>query len=385
MRIRALVLAAAFAMAPLGAQAADLVVWWDKGYYAQEDEAVKETVAAFEQETGKQVELVFHPEEEHPEAIEAALEAGQPPDFAFGLLSAAIWTMGIRRSAGRSHGRHRPLFGPVRSGCAQPGDCGCNKKTGQKALYGLPMGRTTNYVHVWKSLLERAGFTLEDIPKEWEAFWAFWCDQVQPAVREALGRDDVWGVGLSMAAGHGRRERFFQFLAADVPQYVTHDGRLVIDDPEVRRRLIEAIDSYTAFYRKGCTPPDAVNWSTGDRNNEAFLAQTVSDDPEHRRSRSRTRSSASVLTTTTRTPPRSNGRLARLARPFRSWAGSIRRRSSRTALTSRPPRSSCASSWARAGSPTISTSPASACCRRCRSCSRQPSGSTRATRTAWLR
>ncbi len=42
--------------------------------------------------------------------------------------------------------------------------------------------------------------------------------------------------------------------------YVTGDGRLVIDDPEVRRRLIEAVDSYTAIYRKGCTPPDAVTW-----------------------------------------------------------------------------------------------------------------------------
>ena len=32
-------------MAPLGAQAADLVVWWEEGYYAQEDEAVAEIIA----------------------------------------------------------------------------------------------------------------------------------------------------------------------------------------------------------------------------------------------------------------------------------------------------------------------------------------------------
>ena len=74
-------------LAPLGAQAADLVVWWEKGYYAEEDEAVREIIAAFEQETGKQVELVFHPEEELPDAIEAALEAGEPPDFAFGICA----------------------------------------------------------------------------------------------------------------------------------------------------------------------------------------------------------------------------------------------------------------------------------------------------------
>jgi ABC-type glycerol-3-phosphate transport system substrate-binding protein len=50
---------------------------------------------------------------------------------------------------------------------------------------------------------------------------------------------------------------------------------VVIDEPEIRQKLIKVIDSYTAFYRKGCTPPDAVNWSTGHRNNKAFLAQTV--------------------------------------------------------------------------------------------------------------
>jgi hypothetical protein len=37
-------------MAPLVAQAADLVVWWDKAFYAQEEAALHETIAAFEQD-----------------------------------------------------------------------------------------------------------------------------------------------------------------------------------------------------------------------------------------------------------------------------------------------------------------------------------------------
>ncbi|MGH6918850.1 MAG: carbohydrate ABC transporter substrate-binding protein, partial [Geminicoccaceae bacterium] len=52
------------------------------------------------------------------------------------------------------------------------------------------------------------------------------------------------------------------------------DGRLAVDDPEVRRRLIQAIDSYTAIYRKGCTPPDSIKWTNAD-NNKAFLAQNI--------------------------------------------------------------------------------------------------------------
>jgi multiple sugar transport system substrate-binding protein len=78
-------------------------------------------------------------------------------------------------------------------------------------------------------------------------------------VREALGRDDVWGVGLSMSPGDSdTTNQFDQFTAAYDADYVTRDGRLVIDDPEVRRRYIKAIESYTASYRKGCTPPDSI-------------------------------------------------------------------------------------------------------------------------------
>ncbi len=68
--------------------------------------------------------------------------------------------------------------------------------------------------------------------------------------------------------------QFFQFVVANQASYVTRDGRLVIDDPEIRRKLIKAIASYTAIDRKGCTPPDSVTW-TDYGNNEEFLAQAV--------------------------------------------------------------------------------------------------------------
>src|SRR5688572_11557415 len=86
MRSHAIVLAAVLILAPLGVRAADLVVWWDEGRYAEENEAVREIIAAFEQEARKQVELVVQPELEHPEALTASLETGQPPNFAFGFL-----------------------------------------------------------------------------------------------------------------------------------------------------------------------------------------------------------------------------------------------------------------------------------------------------------
>jgi multiple sugar transport system substrate-binding protein len=147
--------------------------------------------------------------------------------------------------------------------------------TGRRALYGLPMGYAGNHVHVWRSLLERAGLTLADIPKEWEPFWSFWCDKVQPAVRQATGRDDLWGVGLSMSAsGVDTEQQVRQFIHAYEADYVTRDGRLVIDEPLVRERLAKALEAYTAIWRKGCTPPASLGWD-GSGNNKAFLAQAV--------------------------------------------------------------------------------------------------------------
>jgi multiple sugar transport system substrate-binding protein len=75
-RIRALVLAAALILAPLGAQAADLVVWWEEGSYPQEDEAVREIVATFEQDSGKQIELIQPEQYAMNDELRAALESG---------------------------------------------------------------------------------------------------------------------------------------------------------------------------------------------------------------------------------------------------------------------------------------------------------------------
>jgi multiple sugar transport system substrate-binding protein len=272
---RILILALVLVTAPVGARAADLVVWWEKGYYDQEDEAVREIVAAFEQETGKQVDLVFQQQNELPQKISAALDAGHPPDFVFGLWiveNIGEWAFDDRLMDLSDAVGH---FSDVFDSDALEREVLLNGKTGQKALYALPMANSVNHLHVWKNLLESAGFRLADIPREWEAFWSFWCDQVQPAVRQATGRDDIYGVGLPMSANAADTYiEFFQFLAAQKAEYVTAHGRLVIDDPEVRRRLIEVIDSYTAIHRKGCTPPDAVTWFD-DGNNKAFLTQAV--------------------------------------------------------------------------------------------------------------
>jgi ABC-type glycerol-3-phosphate transport system substrate-binding protein len=83
MQAHAVLVALALILVPLDVQAADLVVWWEQGFYSQADEAVEEIIAAFEQETGKEVELVQPTPDEVFDKINAALAGGRPPDFLF--------------------------------------------------------------------------------------------------------------------------------------------------------------------------------------------------------------------------------------------------------------------------------------------------------------
>jgi multiple sugar transport system substrate-binding protein len=269
-------IAAALILAPLEARAADLVVWWERAFYAQSDAAVAEVIAAFEQKTGKQVELVQPTQAEILSKAKAALEAGQPPNFLFSTVSerwVPRWAYEDQLAELQSDlGQVLDLFDADAIDVSTLLD----GKTGRRALYALPMGRVSNHIHVWNSLLERSGFTLADVPGQWEAFWSFWCDRVQPAVRKALGRDDIWGVGLPMsaAASDDTSVQLLQFQLAYEAPWLDLDRRPQLDDPAVLKRMVEALDAYTAIWRKGCTPPDSVNW-TNIENNKAFLAQTV--------------------------------------------------------------------------------------------------------------
>ena len=167
MRSRVVVLALALASAPLGAEAADLVVWWEQGCYPEEDEAVAEIIAAFEQETGKQVELVHYDQDESSKTSSRrrSRRASRPTSRSAYVIIRLRSGVGLRRSARRPDGRCRPLLGPVRSGRARARPpCSTARRAGAGCTR-CRWAATTNHVHVWKSLLEQAGFTLADIPQ----------------------------------------------------------------------------------------------------------------------------------------------------------------------------------------------------------------------------
>ena len=259
---------------PLPALAADLTIAWEEGFYPEEDKAVEALVAAYEQETGQDVELTFYPQEEVTETVLAALDAGTPPDVLMSLGGSNLprWAFdGVLADLSDVLGPIEDQFYPgildnVRL---------LNGQTGETGYYAVPIGQYGHYVHVWKSLLDQAGISLDDVPQEWDAFWAFWCDTVQPAVREATGRDNIYGIGLPMSADASDTvSGLDQFRDAYQVSYLSPDGEPMLDDPAVREQIVKILAEYTAVWGKGCTPPSSVEWTNID-NNKNFHDQNV--------------------------------------------------------------------------------------------------------------
>jgi multiple sugar transport system substrate-binding protein len=79
---------------------------------------------------------------------------------------------------------------------------------------------------------------------------------------------------MSVAAPIDTGFELTQFQLAYQASWLSRDRRVQVDDPKVREGMVKAMSAYTGIWRKGCIPPDAVDWDGGG-NNKAFLAQTV--------------------------------------------------------------------------------------------------------------
>ena len=268
--------AAALLSAPLAAQGADLTIWWSKGYYPEQDEGVRRVVEDFQKDTGTSVELAFYPERDLPVKLRAALEAGQPPDVS---NASSEFNPSYMRWA--YEGRFvdlGDLVGPIAASVdpvlLKAGYL-LNSRTGERAYYSVPLEAASIHLHVWRSLLEQAGLEPARIPREWAAFWAFFCDTVQPAVQRATGKRNTYGVGLpSSTSADDTEHSFMEFQFAHDAWFVDAEGKLLFDRPGMRQRIIEALEDFTRPSRQGCNPPGAVSWADPD-NNANFLNQAV--------------------------------------------------------------------------------------------------------------
>jgi multiple sugar transport system substrate-binding protein len=266
--------AALMAAGPASAQE-KLNVWWVKGFYKAEDDALFEAIKKYEAKSGVKVELSQYPIQDMIPKVVAALDSGSTPDVAyadtFDFQTAGKWA---------SEGKLEDLSSilePMKAKFAKntiETTFLYNEKTKKKAYYAYPLKQQTMHIEYWLDMLEAAGFKESDIPKGWKDYWSFWCDKVQPATRAKTGKRD-FGIGNPM--GVDSTDSFYSFLTfvdAYNVKLVDDDGKLLLDDPKVKAGLVAAMTDYTQIYTKGCTPPSSTSWKDPD-NNVAFHNKTT--------------------------------------------------------------------------------------------------------------
>jgi multiple sugar transport system substrate-binding protein len=267
--------AAMLAGSPAWAQQ-KVTVWWEKGFYKAEDDALFAMIKKFEERTKIKVDLSFYGTQEMIPKSVAALEANNPPDVAFGNVfdfqATGKWAYEGKLEDITS------VIDPIRNRF-EPRALSTtflyNNAEQKRAYYAFPVRQQTMHIQYWKDMLAEAGFKESDIPKDWKGYWEFWCDKVQPAYRQKTGTR-AFGTGFPM--GVDSSDAFYSFLTfmdAYNVQVVSDSGKLLVDDPKVRAGLIAAMNDYTSVYAKGCTPPSATAWKDPDNNNAFHNKTTV--------------------------------------------------------------------------------------------------------------
>jgi multiple sugar transport system substrate-binding protein len=252
-----------------------LTVWWVKGFYKSEDDALLEAIKKYEQKSGTKVELSQYPVQDMIPRTVAALDSGTPPDVAYAdvydFQVAGKWAFDGRLEDVSD------VINPIKDRFA-PNTVETtflyNDKAKKKAYYAFPLKQQTMHIEYWIDMLEQAGLKEADIPKTWKEYWAFWCDKVQPGVRKASG-SRAYGIGQPM--GVDSSDSFYSFLTfvdAYNVKLVDDDGKLLVDDPKAKQGLVGALTDYTQPYTKGCVPPSATSWKDPD-NNVAFHNKTT--------------------------------------------------------------------------------------------------------------
>jgi multiple sugar transport system substrate-binding protein len=251
-------------------------VWWAQGFIQEEDIAFKKVVADYEKATGNTIDYSIIPFAPERQKIISAVTSGEVPDLFQNnpgeIIALFAYNDGLVDVT--------DVVETQREGFTDAAllNTYCyNSIEKKRSYYGVPYTMDVLPNHVWRPLVEKAGYKMADVPKTWDAFYDFFKD-VQKKLREQRVRN-VFGLGLNVTTNGGDPNNVFNYflIAYGGQDIVTKDGKLHLDDPKVKEAVVKAMTYPTTAYKEGFVPPGAINWNDADDNNAFHAKQIVMD------------------------------------------------------------------------------------------------------------
>ena len=258
------------------AQATTAVAWWNQGFVPEEDAAFRQLVADYEKASGNKIDHSIIPFAPLRQKEVSAITSGVVPDimedadFEFAPLQA--WDDKFVDVSDVIETQKSQL-----NEVALASSLLYNNVTKKRSYYLVPMKSAATPFHIWRPLVEKAGFKVSDIPNTWDKFVDFF-KPVQKQL-QAQGMRHTYATGFVVSAiGVDPINTFNSFVTAyGGKDIITKDGKLHAKDPKVREAVIKMLTKLSTFYKEGFIPPGSRNWNDADDNNAFHSKLCVMD------------------------------------------------------------------------------------------------------------
>jgi multiple sugar transport system substrate-binding protein len=258
------------------AAATTVEVWFAQGFVPEEDSAFQAMAADYEKASGDKIDHSLIPYAALRQKAISALTSGVVPD----LIEVADFYLGPLQAWDDKLVDISDVVEPVKDqyiSAALPCCYFYNNVTKKRGYYVLPMKIAAVPFHIWKSLVEKGGAKIDDLPKTWDAFLDFFMP-VQDGLRKQ-GMRNIYAYGYQLTANGVDPENTFDafMIAYGGKDFITPDGKLHTDDPQVKEACVKALAKLTTPFKKGYVPPSCVNWNDADDNNAFHSKLMVMD------------------------------------------------------------------------------------------------------------
>jgi multiple sugar transport system substrate-binding protein len=258
------------------AAATTATVWWVQGFAQEEHISFKKLVADYEKASSNTLDYTIVPYAPMRQKIVSAVTSGVVPDLFQNtpgeIIALYAWDDKLVDVTDVVDTQREEYTDTA----LLTVHC-YNNVEKRRSFYGVPYTVDVFTNHVWRPLVEKAGYKIEDIPKTWDAYYDFF-KHVQKKLRDQ-GMRHVYGLGFQVTTNGGDPNSLFNYflIAYGGRDIVTPDGKLHLEDPGVREAVMRALTYPTTAYKEGFVPPGAINWNDADDNNAFHSKQIVMD------------------------------------------------------------------------------------------------------------
>jgi multiple sugar transport system substrate-binding protein len=248
-------------------------MWLAQGFIPEEDAAYRAMVADYQKQSGNIIDHSIIPFAALRQKMVSAVAAGVVPDLMetadFKFLYLNAWDDNLLDVS--------DVYETQKAHWSQNGhDCSFayNSVAKKHSYYQVPWKSAAIPFRYWKSLVEKSGQKVSDIPNTWDAFNDFF-RPVQDNLKKG-GMRNIFAFGYQLTAtGVDPIGTFNAFMIANGGEnFVTPQGQVQTSNPEMKEAAIKAAAYLAKQFADGYVPPVVLNWNDADDNN-AFHSRLV--------------------------------------------------------------------------------------------------------------